>query len=119
MAEPKVAHVAGTGVSSKRDQFEVDAGFPARKDDAEKRMRRLSISGVKNPTLDASGPEHHYFGQSRDTPSAFVFGYRETNTSPWKFYAQIVKGVIAGTKQDGLKAATEKVVPLDQAYEIA
>jgi hypothetical protein len=40
-------------------------------------------------------------------------------TRPGKFYAQIVDGVMAGTGIDALKKATEKVVPLDQDYEIA
>jgi hypothetical protein len=69
--------------------------------------------------LDESGPQHHYFGQDQahNETSAFVFGYRQTTT--WKFYAQIVKGVMAATGIDALKDATDKVVPLDQAYEIA
>jgi hypothetical protein len=37
----------------------------------------------------------------------------------WKFYAQIVEGVMAGDAMNALKSATEKVVPLNQAYEIA
>jgi len=121
MAKPLVSHVEGTGSSSKRDEFEVKAGFLARKDDTEKRMRRLSVSGVKNPTRDTSDittPKHQYFGQDgTEKSSAFVFGYRKDTT--WKFYAQIVKGVMAGDGINALKKATEKVVPLDQAYEIA
>jgi hypothetical protein len=121
MAKPKVSHVEGTRGPSKRDEFEVTAGFPARRDDTDKRMRRLSVSGVKNPTkdaLDTTTPKHLYVGQDgSEKSSAFVFGYREDAT--WKFYAQIVKGVMAGTGINALKSATEKVVPLNQAYEIA
>jgi hypothetical protein len=121
MAKPMVAHVEGTKGPSKRDEFEVAAKFPARKDDKQKLMRRLSVTGVKNPTRDASDkttPKHQYFGQDgAEKSSAFVFGYRKDTT--WKFYAQIVKGVMAGQGIDALKKATEKVVPLNQAYEIA
>jgi hypothetical protein len=120
MAKPMVSHVEGTGSFAKRDEFEVTAGFPARKDDTEKRMRRLSVSGVKNPTRDesdATTPRHLYVGQVGEKSSAFVFGYRKDTA--WKFYAQIVKGVMAGEGMNALKSATEKVVPLNQAYEIA
>ena len=121
MAKPMVAHVEGTVSSSKRDEFEVRAKFPARKDDTDKRMRRLSVSGVKNPTRDgkdATTPKHQYYGQDgAKKSSAFVFGYSKDKT--WKFYAQIVTGVMAGDGVNALKGATEKVVPLDKAYEIA
>jgi hypothetical protein len=118
MEKPKVAHVEGTEGNKHRDKLEVEAGFPERQKE-EKLMRRLSITGIKNLTKDRSdtGPKHKYFGQSGETSSAFVFGYREQTT--WKFYAQIVKGVMAGAGMNALKSATEKVVPLDKAYEIA
>ena len=119
MARPTVAHVEGTGSASKRDAMEVTAGLPARKDDTTKRMRRLSVSGIKNTTKDKSDPElHEYHGQDgAKKSSAFVFGYRADTT--WKFYAQIVTGVMAGTGVDALKRATDKVVPLNEAYELA
>jgi hypothetical protein len=120
MAKPTVAHVEGTRGSSQRDDLEVVAKFPARKDDTEKRMRRLSVTGIKNLTKDRldTGPKHQYSGQDgAKKSSAFVFGHRKETT--WKFYAQIVNGVMAGSGIDALKSATEKVVPLDQAYEIA
>jgi hypothetical protein len=121
MAKPMVSHVEGTKGSNNRDQLEVSAGFPTRKADAEKRMRRLSVSGVKNPPRDASDtttPQHQYVGQDgAKKSSAFVFGYRKDTA--WKFYAQIVEGVMAGQGMNALKNAKEKVVPLDQAYEIA
>jgi hypothetical protein len=120
MAKPTVGHVEGTRGSNQRDELEVTAKFPARKDDTEKRMRRLSVTGIKNLTKDRldTGPKHQYSGQDgAKKSSAFVFGYREDKS--WKFYAQIVNGVMAGSGIDALKSATEKVVPLDQAYEIA
>jgi hypothetical protein len=122
MAKPMVAHVEGTGSFTKRDEYEVAAKFPARKDDTEKRTRRLSVSGVKNPTrddLDKTTPRHQYVGQVGKKSSAFVFGYRKEKEPAWKFYAQIVEGVMAGDGMNALKSATEKVVPLNQAYEIA
>jgi hypothetical protein len=122
MAKPMVAHVEGTGSFAKRDEYEVVAKFPSRKDDTEKRMRRLSVSGIKNPTRDESDiktPRHRYVGQVGTKSSAFVFGYRKEKEPTWKFYAQIVEGVMAGDGINALKSAKEKVVPLDQAYEIA
>ncbi len=119
MARPMVAHVEGTGSASKRDEMEVNAKMPARKDDKAKLMRRLSASGIKNTTKDRSDKvTHQYFGQDghRKT-SAFVFGYRPDTT--WKFYAQIVDEVMAGDGINALKKATDKVVPLNEAYEIA
>ena len=81
-------------------------------------MRRLSATGIKNPTrrVRTAAPLLRQ-DQAHNETSAFVFGYRQTTT--WKFYAQIVKGVMAGAGMNALKSATEKVVPLDKAYEIA
>lgn len=122
MANPRVAHVEGTKSSNARDELEVTALFPSRDEDnkGKKLMRRLSVTGLKNLTKDPNdtGKTHNYYGQDgAEKTSAFVFGYRADKT--WKFYAQIVKGVMAGTTQDSLKVATKKVVPYDEAYEIA
>jgi hypothetical protein len=108
MAKPLVGHGDGTVESKLRDEFEAKAGFPTREEDVDKKMRRMSRSGAN---------AHHYVGNKGGTSSAFVFGHCKDTT--WKFYAQVVKGVMAGDTQDSLKVATEKVVPLDQAYEIA
>lgn len=121
MSKPTVTHADGSGGSPLRDGYEVTAGLPERGSADDKKMRRLSRSGHKNPTREAPADksigQHKYFGQSGITSSAFVFGHRKDDT--WKFYAQIVKGVMAGDGINALKAATDKVVPLDQAYEIA
>jgi hypothetical protein len=75
-------------------------------------MRRPSVSGIKNPTRDASDtttPRHQFVGQDgAEKSSAFVFGHRKDTT--WKFYAQIVKGLMAGEGMNALKSSTEKVV---------
>jgi hypothetical protein len=64
--------------------------------DTERRMRRLSATGIKNPTrrVRTAAPLLRQ-DQAHNETSAFVFGYRQTTT--WKFYAQIVKGVMAAT----------------------
>jgi hypothetical protein len=119
MANPVVSHVEGTGGSEGRDKLESETKvFPTREADKEKKlMRRLSVHFRE---ADVSGKKHEYVGQDgAKKSSAFVFGYRETKTSPWKFYAQIVTGVMAGNNLDTLKSATEKVVPFDNAYLIA
>ena len=43
-------------------------------------MRRLSVTGIKNPTKDRldTTPKHQYSGQDgAKKSSAFVFGYRK------------------------------------------
>jgi hypothetical protein len=90
---PTVAHVAGNVSSSKRDQLEKGKGFPDKKEiEPNKKVRRLSISGSS---------EHGYKGQRstyEESSSPFVFGYRAEGV--WKFYAQIVGGLMSGDSID-------------------
>jgi hypothetical protein len=82
-----VAHVAGTTGPEDRDQWEVDAGFPKRGEEGDKRVRRMSVSGHE---------QHGYWGQQRGggkfeaSRSAFVFG--QFKNERWCFYSQVVKG---------------------------
>lgn len=95
LAAPTVAHVAGTGSSGQRDNWEKKAGLPERKSEDNKHMRRFS------KTLDKSDLEHLYRGQfdnDDDSSSAFVFGRRVDGV--WSFYAQVCEGKMTGTVID-------------------
>jgi len=89
-ATPKVAHVAGTGTSEKRDEWEQDVGFPKRGEEGNRRVRRMSRSG---PEL------HGYKGQKGlQSSSAFVFGHFRDGR--WHFYGQVVQGIMDGDTID-------------------
>jgi len=82
---PKVAHIAGTLDKGKRNEEELKV-FGAKN-----RVRRLSVSGAVGVGA------HTYRGQDNSDPqlrsSAFVYGVRDDGG--WKFFAQVVKGVMS------------------------
>jgi hypothetical protein len=99
LKRPKVAHVAGTLMGSKRrDAAEISSNFT---ETSEVRARRLSISEGKdikgNKWVKSKQKKHDYRGQSGDSSSAFVFGWRDDEGN-WKFKAQIVKGNMSNTE---------------------
>ena len=84
-------------------------------------MRRLSVSRVKNPTRDASHtttPKHQYFGQEWGRKVVCIC-VRLSQGHDLEVLRAGRQGRDGGPRQDALKGATEKVVPADQAYEIA